>query len=796
MEPSSKKTSPTEVGLAFTNLRRRFVVASAVLVLAASSSALAAAEATALVDNRSPITVEADTLEVMKEGGRVKATGKVEVEWDTTKLRAGEIYVDRSRRLIEASGAVVYESDDLSATATSATLDVDSETGVLEDVEMRLEKQPGRFGGQRLEKAAGRHVILDEGYFTTCEITEGHAPDWELRGKHLDVRLDDYARMKGARLELGGVPLLYLPYVVFPTKQTRQSGMLPFFLGTSTSRGVMFQLPAYWAIDKHQDFTGTAVLETSARVGFDAFYRYHPSRLRWGEFHGGYYNEDLRGEAKPGSPAVGVPNNRGEVELVHREFGDHWTGYADVMWISDERYLREITPLEGNAPERELRRSRRYTTSRVGVIGTNGFTSGGVDTTAYQDLVGTVEDDTNPDTQDPVRRDVLYRPMNGWVATDRSVGPFAVGVDSSLSSFVRDKGDSGERLDVASTLALPLLVNGPVTSRAWARGRGTVYAMTNRTELDNGGNFVTRLDPFPTRAIFDAGTDLRTKFAREYSFTESSQWTRLYHSLEPFAVMRYTNRSSWDDIPLFDRLDAIDGRDVATYGVDSRFLLRQAPGQKPNSNGLFEFGRVTLAQSYNLSRDVVNDHFSDIDLSAFVQPVEGFAIRTLASYNVGASQLRGANASLSWETGPFGPLLRGPNSQVAAAYGYVRNDDGGNVLQSTEMLARLAFTKNISLGLRGLFDIVSNNFVEKAIGVTFTSSCDCWTVGLGVVDRVNPAVTGNYGATGGTSPDELQVRLAFELTGLGGFGSSVTQRTSPALGTVEYDDVGFWRSGW
>ena len=52
----------------------------------------------------------------------------------------------------------------------------------------------------------------------------GHEPDWELRGKHLDVRFDNYARMTNARLDVRGVPVLYLPYLVFPTKQTRQSG--------------------------------------------------------------------------------------------------------------------------------------------------------------------------------------------------------------------------------------------------------------------------------------------------------------------------------------------------------------------------------------------------------------------------------------------------------------------------------------------------------------------------------------------------------------------------------------------
>src|SRR6185369_14230812 len=176
-------------------------------------------------------------------------------------------------------------------------------------------------GGERLEKLTGRHVVIDDGYFTTCETDKGHPPDWELTGKHLEVRLDDYARARDARLRVRGVPVLYLPYVLFPTKQTRQSGLLPFSLGTSTNRGILLTLPGYWAIDKHQDLTATAVVETSARLGIDGLYRYAPSRKRWGELHASYYNEEIRGEAKPDTPAVGVPDNRGSVELIHREYG-------------------------------------------------------------------------------------------------------------------------------------------------------------------------------------------------------------------------------------------------------------------------------------------------------------------------------------------------------------------------------------------------------------------------------------------------------------------------------------------
>lgn len=745
----------------------------------------------------SPITVEADTLEVQEGGATVRATGSVIVEWDTTKLRAGEITVHQQQREVEATGGIVYESDELRATASEARVDVDDETGVFEDVNMNLAGEEGRFGGSRLEKAEGRHVILEDGYFTTCDVDRGHAPDWELRGKTLDVRFDDYARMRNARLEVRGVPVLYLPYVVFPTKLTRQSGLMSPSFGTSSNRGFLFTLPGYWAIDKHRDLTATAVVETSARIGIDGLYRYAPSRRRWGELHAAFYNEDIRGEPKPESPAIGVPENRGVVELLHREYFRRWTGYADVQWVGDERFLREIHPLRGDTPERDYRRTQRYTLSRVGAFASSGFTTGGVDAVAYQDLYGEEIDDGDDTTTNPVLRDTQQKPFQGWVQNDGSLGPVAYAIDSSLVSYLREKGASGERLDVASRVALPLLTRGPVTSRAWAGARGSAYAMHQRDVLDDEEQVVDRLDRFPTRGIFDAGIDTRSKFARDYALEGSERWTGLYHSLEPFAAIHYTNRSSYDDIPLFDRLDAISGRDVATYGIDSRFLLRRRPAKtarKNDPNGPFELARLSLSQSYNLTREVIDDHFSDIDIAAFVQPIEGLAVRTLTSWSVGESQVSGANASISWETGPVAPILRGPSSQIAAAYRYVRNTtDVDDVLQSTELLARLGLTRRFAVGLRGLYDIVGNTFVEKAVGVTFTAACDCWSLGLGVIERVNPSI---YGVDDRGSTDELQVRLAFELKGLGGLGGDVTQRNSPALSSVAYEDVGFWRAGW
>jgi len=717
---------------------------------------------------KSPIVVEADSLEIDKDTKRVEAHGNVVVEWNSTRVGAAAISVDERERCVEGSGGVTYDSDEVVGSADTIRFDVDDETGKLDNVDLRLKGEAGRFGGARLEKLDGRHLVVEDGYFTTCDVNEGHAPDWELRGRRLDLRLDEYGRLSQGRLEIRGVPVLYVPYLVFPTKQTRQSGLLAPSFGSSNRRGFLYTQPWFWNIDKQQDLTLTGVVETAARLGIDVEYRYAPSRRRSGRIDASYYNEALRGNAEseidsPLFAGTDIPENRGAIELTHREYLGNLTGYADLQLVSDDLFLREVESVADYADTRNLNRSRRYTASRAGFLAAHGFTSGGVELVGYQNFV---------DSHDTT----LQKPLGAWVRSDGSAGPFVLQVDSSLASFMREEGADGQRLDVATTAGLPLIVSDRLVSKAWVRGRASAYVMNERDLTD--GDTVERFDEFPTRGIFEGGFDARTKVARTYALG-SERWSGLYHSLEPFVALHYMEDAYSAPLPLYDGVDAIDQRDDARYGVESRFLMRDRVVHD-GSQGLFELGRVSLSQSYNFTRRVVDDHFSDIDVAAFVQPLEGLALRTLTSWNVGTAEVRGAHASISWDAGPL-RFLTGPSNKVAAAFRYVRSDDA-DILESGELLARLGLSPTISLGLRGRYDFISMSFVEKGGGVTFSSDCKCWSVGLGVVERVNP--------------DELQVRVNFELSGLGGFGSGAAARTSPALDDVGYQDLGFWRPGW
>ncbi len=720
---------------------------------------------------QSSIVVEADKLEYEHEGNVIRATGNVDVRWEGRRLTAGEVVVEQEDRDVAATGGVELDAPEVFATAASLELDVDRETGLLRDVEARVKDGGGYFGGSIAEKLEGPHYRVEDGYYTTCDVDAGHAPDWELSGRELELNLDDYGTIRDGSFKVRGVPVFYLPWMVFPAKQTRQSGLLMPRLGTSDRRGFIYSQPFFWDISKHQDLTLTLNVETAARVGLAGEYRYKPSRERRGALEASYFNEKIRGnqESEIDSPlfaGANIPQDRGLVAWRHREklrgSGEHegFEAYVDALVVSDDLFLREIDSVASDSIDRENRRTRRYTDSRVGVAGYDEFVGYGAEMVVYQDFV-------NPD------RNTVQRPAGLWTSADGDLLGGAWRLDAAGDAFLRDEGVDGQRLDTRLQVDMPTLALGQVRLRSWASGRATGYNLDDRTVLAENGTLDFVYDRNPLRGVLDAGAEARTKFGRNFAWDQGQGGPRtLRHTIEPFVGIRYTEVDSDGEVPLLNGVDSIDGRDTASYGVDSRFFLTREDGK-----GSDEVARLSLAHSYNFTREVLGDHFSDIDLAGFLRPMEGLALRSVASFNVGEWLLTGAQASVAWESGPS-RFLPGPRSRVALAYRFVR----GTVLESLEGLALLGVHRRLSLALQGRYDLEGRKLVESGGGVRIRSACDCWTVDLGVVERVNP--------------DELQFRMVVELAGLTSLGGGAGDDPSPALRDVSYGDEGFWRPGW
>ena len=264
-------------------------------------------------------------------------------------------------------------------------------------------------------------------------------------------------------------------------------------------------------------------------------------------------------------------------------------------------------------------------------------------------------------------------------------------------------------------------------------------------------------------------------------------YSAMQHTLEPFGRMRFTERTSEENLPLYDSVDRIDDRTTATYGILSRFLFTRQGEAGPS-----ELARVSLEQTYNLSEEVLDDHLSDIDATLQIVPSERISFSGITSYNVGANSLRGAMAAATWNRFTV-PGTRKNGSRIDAVYRFVRSstvdfgppaipDPLTEGLENLEARGILGLTDTISAGFYGRYDFVGNRFVEKGGGIRLSSKCDCWNIEIGVIDRV--------------SPDELQVRVQVELKGLASIGSASLMRSSPGLALFDRGLYDARRYGW
>ncbi len=741
-----------------------------------------------------PIELEADRLTYEQDGKILAADGAVWLKWRDNELRAGNVRFERESLRLLGAGGLSLDMPDVTIEADSCELLLGEETGLLRDVSARMKHGDGRFGGAIVRKRRGARYSLEEGYFTTCAVDEEHEPDWEISADKLELDLEGYGNVKGGVFRVRGVPVLYVPYVVFPTRQRRHSGLLLPEIAVSNERGFVYQQPFFWAIDKHSDLTLIADIETDQRAGAAADYRYRLRRDIGGMLGLMYFNDTLRDFTNADivspiyrlPPGQTLPDNRAAIQGWHRQkLTEDLELYADVLATTDDMILREVDVLLGDYFERAVNRSRRYTDSRMGLVRQRAFASYGLDGVFYQNLTGPPRDVDGtvtsgiPDDETGSHELTLQRPVRGWAVRDGDIGPLAYTAEASLDAFAREEGADGQRVDLIGRLERALLTRRGLRSQAWVSGRATGYRADSENLLDSAGTFVERVDDEKGRGVLDLGVDAKTGLKRTYTLDGSERFAALGHTLEPFVAFRVTNASDQSALPLYDDLDRIDDRSVATYGVVSRFSLTPRD-EEPVS----EVARLSVAHSYNVNEQVLDDHFSDVDLAGVIVPMRNVSLGGLSSYNVGAGSLQGAAAAVSIARFAL-PMAEAKRSRFDAVYRFVRKEavlTEEEGIETLEGRTVLALSSTISIGLNGRYDFIGETAVEKGGGILFQSECRCWSIDVGVLDSVNP--------------DELQFRIRFELAGLAGLGSSALSYDTPGLAVFDRGLAGAYRNGW
>ncbi|HEY6096918.1 MAG TPA: putative LPS assembly protein LptD, partial [Candidatus Deferrimicrobium sp.] len=243
-----------------------------------------------------PVHMTADTLDYDEDTGIAVAEGNVEVAFGNRSMRADRVRYDSTTGEADLSGKVRYKDADEEFAFDRITINLDSETGVLYNGNIRISSSNYLIASQKIEKTGKSSFLIEKGMLTTCPCDPD--PDWNFEVRRARVTLDKYAVGKDITFRVRGVPVLWVPWGAFPVKMTRQSGLLLPNISSNRSRGFALQVPYYQVINRWSDATVT--LDAMSRRGYrpEIEYRFVPNPESAGAVRGTYFRDRVEDQGR------------------------------------------------------------------------------------------------------------------------------------------------------------------------------------------------------------------------------------------------------------------------------------------------------------------------------------------------------------------------------------------------------------------------------------------------------------------------------------------------------------------
>jgi LPS-assembly protein len=487
----------------------------------------------------------------------------VTLEYQDVKLTARRVHGSLKRHTVVAEGDVTLEQGLSRMTGVRLDLDLNDKVGVLLDGRVDLEGGL-HLTGATLAKVGPKSFTLSEGTVTSCD---GDDPAWKFTVKSGRVTLEDYARLKNATFTMGGVPLLWTPYILWPALRDRASGFLVPGLGYNSTRGGYFGTSYYWAIGRSWDATFSADFYTKGYYGFGGELRGRPSVGT--RFEGTYYTI--------WDPTV-----------------DHWRWQTLGQLVSDDiapKVRGVVTWLNFSDPDFFSDFNRSFTLASTRSLKSEGFLTWGPDPWAFnfrlsrEEAIGfaegasvvserlpTVEARLRPT---PFFGQALFVELSsqaGFLHTDRGPG---------LPSGSYDRFDLFPRVNVPFAFAPWLSLEASAGVRFTTYGKSL---SADGTEL------------LPERYDREAlTTDLQLtgpSFSRlfDWSLGPFRKWKHVIEPRVEWAAL--WGRDDFTKTPLFDEIDSL----VETNGI--RYSLLQHLLAKGETGGSREIASFEIARNY------------------------------------------------------------------------------------------------------------------------------------------------------------------------------------------------------
>lgn len=300
---------------------------------AAPGDTLAAEERSEYAGERIDYDVAAEHIRIRREA---------QVEFGLLRLKAGEIGFNPVTERLGAQDRPILWDGAQKILGTQMTYSLGTARGSIFAGRLRYEK--GYYRGSVIRKVSEGVLNVDQGTYTSCDLGDPH---YAFTSRRMKIYADDRVIAKPLVMRLRGVPVLALPFFMFPIAGDRRSGLLipEFEFGFSGRQGRFIRhLGYYWAPNDYWDLKGWGdYFERDRWVGYLQG-RYKMIYRMEGNFEGSYNRE------------FGSGDRRYDVSANHQQTLGENTGLtARANFVSDRTYRQDIIRGPQERLNRELR---------------------------------------------------------------------------------------------------------------------------------------------------------------------------------------------------------------------------------------------------------------------------------------------------------------------------------------------------------------------------------------------------------------------------------------------------------
>ncbi|KHA54632.1 LPS biosynthesis protein [Aeromonas hydrophila] len=738
--------------------------------------------------NAQPVEVDADRLEA-KQGGTAVYQGDVKVRQGVRKFDSDYAELDQKSRDVIAIGNIYYNDGQITVTSDKTLKsNLDTKNSELEEGKYQVHGSPVRGSADRVTMTNNnQNITLEGAQYTTCPPGQ---EVWTLKAGSIDIdQTEVFGEAWNASLWLYDYPVFYFPYINFPIKDERKTGLLYPGYTQSSKNGMDITQPFYWNIAPNYDATITSRFMDRRGLMEQVQFRYMPDPAHVGSL----YFENLANDKQyDETPSLNQAMSDGHRYLLN---ANHTSLFADnAMRVSldytkvrdrDYNYFNDFSPKVGTQVENQLQQSLM-----AGYFQPNWNINTEVRT--YQILLASAQ---QPHELMP-RIDHNYYQQGSWydLAWNTEITKFGY---NNAQAIAQNQGGAytGTRVYTAPTLTMPLINEAGYYLDSQYK---LMYTRYDQEVPDNmSQTFVSRFTPENGNGVtLDEGIITRTlpsfRLKGGMTFERNQNWFGgdANHTLEPEFQYLYVPYKNQDNIGVYDStgmrqdyyslfsdrryagLDRISDSNRVSIGLTSR-VYDEAGDERIRLAVAQAFDFVAPRVKLYPSETLTTNTRSPLSFEGDAKINEQWFAHAGAQYDVDQSRLSSANSAIEYRREK---LISQLNHRFVRDANYDL-ENKGQVTDLNQIGLLLTTPLNDQWHLYGGYYQELNQSVksDRKVGLKYDSCC--WSI--------------NFNLEWVNTPDNVTMRptserslgIQFEMKGLGsvGTGSKGTSLDTEAL---------------